>query len=190
MDEKLVLTKCQKRTFEEYMILTSVGKIEKDVVELMQQLPKPVELCGVRVPESLDDITFGQLIRLQGITTEAEIFLEPCRVLLNVSDKKVSKEDAIAVLGFAVWVSHEMKRVNELLALTQLEPTPEEYRAGIDKLNFGPFGLVDYFALRMGIADHEEVMSMPWVRIYQCMKIDSEKAKFERRLRKVYENKK
>lgn len=185
-----VLTKCQKRTFGEYMILASVGKIEDSIAELMQQLPKPSELCGVRVPESLDDMTFGQLIRLQGIDTETEVFLEPCRILLGTSAEQVSKEDVIAVMGFAVWVSHEMKRINELLSSTQLKPTPEEYQAGIDKLSFGPFGLVDYFALRMGIADHEEVMSMPWVRIYQCMKIDSEKAKFERRLRKVYENKK
>lgn len=190
MSTRGVLTKCQNRTFGEYMILASVGKIEEDVVELMQQLLKPDYLCGVRVPESLDDMTFGQLIRLQSIGTETEIFLEPCRVLLDASDGQVSKEDAISVLGFGMWVSREMQRINELLVSTQLKPTPEEYQAGIDKLNFGSFGLVDYFSIRMGIADHEDVMSMPWVRIYQCMKIDSEKAKFERRLRKVYENKK
>lgn len=185
-----MLTKCQKRTFGEYMILASVGKIEEDVVELMQQLQKPDYLCGVRVPEGLDDMTFGQLIRLQGITTETELFLVPCRVLLDTSDERVLKEDVIAVMGFATWVSHEMQRINELMASTQIKPTPEECQAGIDKLNFGLFGLVDYFALRMGISDHEEVVSLPWTRIYQCMKIDSEKAKFERRLRKVYENKK
>lgn len=190
MDSGSVLTKCQKRTFGEYMVLASVGKTEEDIAELIKQLPKPGNLFGARVPESLDDITFGQLVRLQGITEETEIFFEPCRVLFDASDEQVSKEDAILIMGFAAWVSNEVQRINVLLSTTQLKPTSEEYQAGIDKLDFGSFGLVDYFALRMGITDHEQVMEMPWVRIYQCMKIDSEKAKFERRLRKVYENKK
>lgn len=39
-----------------------------------------------------------------------------------------------------------------------------------------------------GIKDHEEVMSVPWMRVYKCLQIDSEKAKYELRLRKVYES--
>ena len=39
----------------------------------------------------------------------------------------------------------------------------------------------------MGIDDHEKVMEVPWMRIYKCLQIDSEKHKYELRLRKVYE---
>lgn len=190
MNKSKVLTKRQKMNFGEYLILAGVGQIEAGAGELVQQLQKPTKLCGKPVPVSLDDMSFGNLVRLQGIEQEIDAFFEPCRVLLDVSDKQVAAEDAITVLAFAAWVSREVQRINKLFESTHVDPTIDEIQAGIDKLNFGPFGLVDYFALRMGIADHEEVMNIPWIRIFQCMKIDSEKAKFERRLRKVYENKK
>lgn len=190
MNTNDVLTKRQKMTFREYLILADVGAIEDGTSDFVRQLPKPSDLCGIDIPQSLDEITFGQLIQLQGITKEIDLFFEPCKILLDVSNEQIVSENAITVISFAVWVSCEMERINNLLASTQIKPTPEEYQAGIDKLNFGPFGLVDYFALRMGFTDHEEVMNIPWIRIYQCMKIDAEKMLYERRLRKVYENKK
>jgi len=45
----------------------------------------------------------------------------------------------------------------------------------VDKLSFGLFGLVDYYATRMGITDHEQVESVPWVRVYKCLDMDAEK---------------
>lgn len=190
MSTSKVLTKCQKMTFREYIILADVGISNDGVSDLVQQLQKPSDFCGITVPESLDEITFGQLIRLQGIAKEADVFLEPCKVLFDLTYEQIVSENAITVISFAVWIAHEMERINSLMASTQIKPTPEEYQAGIDKLNFGPFGLVDYFALRMGFTDHEKVMDVPWIRIYQCMKIDTERTLYERRLRRVYENKK
>ena len=187
---KKELAKRKMVSFGEYLILASIGEIETSAGELIQQLQKPMELCGKQVPNSLDDMSFGNLVSLQTIEQETDVFFEPCRILLGVSDTLVVSERAISVLAFSVWVSREMHRINRLFESTHVEPTAEEVQAGIDKLSFGPFGLVDYFALRMGIADHEEVMNTPWVRVFQCMRIDSEKVKFERRLRKVYENKK
>jgi hypothetical protein len=39
----------------------------------------------------------------------------------------------------------------------------------------------------MGIVDNEEVVNTPWARIYQCAKIDHEQGEFEKRYRKIIE---
>jgi hypothetical protein len=58
-------------------------------------------------------------------------------------------------------------------------------RAGIDRLNFGVFGLIDWYARRMGITDHDEVLKVPVLRVYQCLKMDKEQQEYENRLAKV-----
>ncbi len=40
-----------------------------------------------------------------------------------------------------------------------------------------------------GITDHEQVESVPWVRVYKCLDMDAEKIRYERRLREIYQNK-
>ena len=52
-------------------------------------------------------------------------------------------------------------------------------------MNFGLFGLLDYYAQRMGITDHEEVERVPWIRVYKCLDMDAERTRFERRLRNI-----
>ena len=64
-------------------------------------------------------------------------------------------------------------------------PTAEEIRAGINKMNFGVFGMIDWYARRMGITDHEEVMSVPWVRVYKCLDMDSQTNEYHKRLTKI-----
>ncbi len=46
--------------------------------------------------------------------------------------------------------NQEVERITKLFETTSVVPTPEERRAGVDKLSFGLFGLVDYYATRMG----------------------------------------
>lgn len=73
--------------------------------------------------------------------------------------------------------------INKLFASTSVPATAEEKAAGSDALNFGPFGLVDYYARRMGITDHEEVESVPWVRVYKCLDMDAKRMLFDRKLK-------
>ncbi|WP_321479760.1 hypothetical protein [uncultured Bacteroides sp.] len=186
----IVLTKCQKMNFLEFKVKLSCCRSSDDVFGQMEKLSKPRQVCGISVPEDLNDITYGQLIELQGITDNEQLFYVPCQVLLGLNRVKVNASDAEAIIGFVFWVAREVKRINKLFEATNVKPTAEEEQARIEKLNFGPFGLIDYYALRMGLTNHDEVLALPWVRIYQCMRIDSEKAKYERRLRKVYADKK
>ena len=87
-------------------------------------------------------------------------------------------------------VKDEMERIGKLFQSLQGEKTSEEIRAGVNNLDFGVFGVVDWYAKRMGIIDHEEVFNTPWQRIFQCMRIDHENNEFERRYRDIITKKK
>ena len=172
-------------TIKEFLILGNIcHRID------IEKLPKPKSINGNVVPESLNNLTMGDLIQLQDVRSEKDALLVPCRVLLGMNEKVVLKSEAGEVLGFVCWASREMKRINQLFASTSVPPTPEERKAGIEHLNFGVFGLLDYYAQRMGISNHEVVEQVPWVRVYKCLEMDSKRIMFQRRLQTIISKKK
>lgn len=172
-------------TVKEFLILSDVSSSHEDITSQMENLPRPVKVGDMPTPNTLNDLTFGQLIKLQSIATTMDVILSPCRELLGLVDEEIMICDAEQVLGFSMWAAKEVERINNLFASTSVSPTSEELRAGINQMQFGMFGLIDYFATRMGITDHEQVESVPWVRIYKCLDIDAKRYVFQRRLRKI-----
>lgn len=176
-------------TVKEFLILSNVASNAAELLDQIGKLPKPDFVAGVRVPETLNDLTIGQLMELQSIRNGIDCIMVPCRVVLGLSIDKIEKCGVADILGFSTWVTREVERITKLFETTSVVPTPEERRAGVDKLSFGLFGLVDYYATRMGITDHEQVECVPWVRVYKCLDMDAEKIRYERRLREIYQNK-
>jgi len=179
----------QRVNFGMYLFLLSVGRLDAPFDELFMQLVRPDMVFGKKVPQDLNDLTFGELLRLQEITDNT-LFTLPAKVLLKVSEERVMEEEAIKVLSFSSFVVQELKRIGQVFASTNVPPTPEEIKAGVDKLDFGPFGLIDYYAKRMGIQDHDKVLRFPWVRVYKCLEMDAKKNVYERNLREIYAKKK
>lgn len=177
-------------TVNEFLILSEVASNVGEVLEQIKKLPKPDLIAGVRVPENLNDVTIGKLIELQSISTENDCLIFPCCILLGLSRDKVKQCKAEEVLALSMWVTKEVERITLLFESTNIKSTQEEERAGVNRLSFGLFGLIDYYATRMGITDHEQVESVPWVRVYKCLDMDAERIRYERRLREIYQNKK
>ena len=92
------------------------------------------------------------------------------------------------VFGFLNFAKEEVKRINKLFADIAPHIPPKKLAAGIEDLNFGTFGVIDWYARRMGITNQDEVYSVAWVRIYTCMKNDNEQSEYEKRLNKQYIN--
>lgn len=174
-------------TVKEFLILIDVASNSAGLLEQIKALPKPSFIGGIPVPDSLNDLTIGQLMELQSITETSDCLFVPCHVLLGLSHDKLKGCKAEEVLALSTWVAKEVDRISKLFESTSIEPTQEEKRAGVEKLSFGLFGLIDYYALRMGITDHEQVESVPWVRVYKCLDMDAEKLRYERRLRVIYQ---
>lgn len=177
-------------TLQEFLVLDGIVRNTTEVQEQIKNLPKPYSVGGVKTPDSLNDITIGELMELQSAENERELILKCCTILLSLDERNALKSQADEVLGFSVWVSKELERIAKLFQGTTIPPTPEEKQAGVDSLNFGMFGILDYYALRMGITDHEEVEKVKWIRVYKCLDMDAKKARYEKRLRTIYAKKK
>lgn len=177
-------------TLQEFLVLDGIVRNTSEVQEQIKNLPKPYSVGGVKTPDSLNDITIGELMELQSAENERELILKCCTILLSLDERNALKSQANDVLGFSVWVSKELERIAKLFQSTTIPPTPEEKQAGVDSLNFGMFGILDYYALRMGITDHEEVEKVKWIRVYKCLDMDAKKARYEKRLRTIYAKKK
>ena len=174
---------------KDFLIVSNYA-IENGFQEALQHAKRPLKVGGVEPPSTLNDLSLGELMQLQGISSEREMILVPCKVLLGLDERKVMNSDAHDVLAFVFWTAREVERINKLFASTNVPPTPEEKQAGADKMNFGMFGIVDYYAQRMGITDHEAVEYVPWVRVYKCLDMDAQRARMDRRLRKILERRK
>lgn len=178
----------KEKTLQQFLYLAQA--INADTAARMEHLPKPARLCGKVVPENLNHMSFEQLCALQSAASDMRsLLVEPPAIILGIPPERVMRAPASHAIGFALWVCREIERINKMFGSTQIAPTPEEQRAGIDRLEFGPFGIVDWYAQRMHIADHDTVMAMPWLRIYKCADIDAQRTRYERRLREEYNRK-
>ena len=161
-----------------------------DTIKSLVLIPPPKKFCKKDVPDTLQMVTFGMLTRLQQAPTDNDYRKTCCKlvsVLLGVDEKVVASRRAFDVLGCVNMIQSEMERIGKLFQSLNTDKSSDEINAGIDRLNFGAFGIVDWYAQRMGIVDHEEVFNTPWARIYQCAKIDHEQGEFEKRYRKIIE---
>lgn len=174
-------------TVKEFLILGSVASNTNEVVEKIKSLPRPSFIGKHKVPDDLNGITIGQLLELQGMRDEKDCLFIPGKVLFGMDEHDVLSSSAEDVLSLSVWIAKEVDRIAKLFASTSVTPTSEEKQAGVENLKFGMFGILDYYALRMGITDHEEVERVPWVRVYKCMEMDAAKIQYERRLRTIYQ---
>lgn len=175
-------------TFRAYLTLfgTASEGTRQEQYEAMNSLPRPLSVCGRDVPQDLNMISYGQLDDLHDTPSGAEAIVNCCKVILGVDEAAVMKERADRVLWFVAFCNKEVERINKIFEGIRADYEPEEKLAGIDKLRFGSFGVLDWYARRMGITDQDAVRSVPWVRIYQCMKNDNEQGRYEKRLREVY----
>ncbi len=85
------------------------------------------------------------------------------------------------------FIKEQVTNINNLFSALKVNYSSEELSAGVKELDFGPFGVLDWYAKRMGISNQNEVRDVAWVRIYNCMKNDTEQNNYERRLRKQYQ---
>lgn len=155
----------------------------------LEQAPRPQTLGGVAVPENLNGLTLGQLAELWSIRTEDDLLRRAPAVVLGLSEAQIMKSDTAAMVGFLNFIGRESARIQRLWEECQVPPTPEQLEAGLLGLNFGPFGLIDSWARRMGFTSHDEAAKTKWLVVWQCMKNDAQVAAFERRYQKIINRK-
>lgn len=178
-------------SFRDYLTIfgTTSEEVRQEQYQAIKFLPRSERVCGFDVPNDLNTITYGQLDDLHDVPEGVEAIVNCCKVILGAEELSVMLERADRILWFASFCNKEVERINKIFASIRPDYEPEEKMAGIDKLKFGSFGVLDWYARRMGISDQNAVRNVPWIRIFQCMKNDNEQQKYEKRLRAVYRRK-
>lgn len=148
-------------------------------------VPCPEKVLGVRVPQTLDALSLEELARLWEIKTTRDLFVIGAEVLLKKGEREVLKAPVLPLLGFANMVSRELQRIGDLWQTIPSTHTAEELQAGCQRLQFGVFGIADWYARRMGIHNHDEAFATPWQRVFLCLRNDSEEAQYRKRLNDI-----
>ena len=159
-----------------------------DIINGLKEVACPAKIDGKNAPQDLNDITLGQLIQLEAIAAEKGVFVAIAETLLGKDEEWAMQAPALEMLGLRNMVVAEQDRISALFASLHREPDAAQVMAGIEQLNFGMFGLADWYCRRMGISDHEEAFNTPWLRIWQCRKNDLEEAEYNERYQKIKHN--
>lgn len=170
-------------TFRVYASLHKLGIIAQESEDKLKEAPRPEKICGRVVPQDLNALTMDQLTDLMDVKPGAEI--NAVRVILGIDPKDLDKEPAVRVVGLVNFIQSELERITELFKQLKPHYTSQERQAGVEDLSFGIFGTIDWYARRMGFTDHDEVLKVQWIKIYECARIDKENFEYERRYRDI-----
>jgi hypothetical protein len=180
-------------TLSDFLFKTDVFKIpESKLTELFGKLEKrkPPSIAGKKTPDDLNDLLFGQLAKLQTIKNISDFLLSPAEIIIGLKRNRLMDCLAFDVIGFMLFVRNEIVRIGKLFDAIRYRPGSEELQAGIDKIDGGLFGVMDWYARRMGMKTHEEAENTKWIFIYNCLKIDSDNARYQKKLNEIYSKRK
>lgn len=166
--------------FRDWLILAEVAGYKPEGTA-----QRPLRIGKVRTPENFNDLTFGQVVDL---SNAGEDVAKVVMITTGMEREKVMKSKATEVVLYILWATEQVAKINRLFAKLKGTPTATEVQAGCDRLNFGIFGMVDAYARRMGITDHDEVLRTPWMVVYKCMKMDYDTREYERRYNKILQD--
>ena len=139
-------------------------------------------------PANLNALTIGEIMDLSEMQGDSLALFRVCvEKVLHYSPEvaDVLTLPAPKVYGFINFVRAELERIKDLFDTLKTDPTPEEEEAGINNLNFGVFGLLDSYALRMGITTHDEAAKTPWLNVFASLRIDHKNREYRKRLNDI-----
>src|SRR5574344_88740 len=167
----------------------SLAKFASNLEALdVETLTRPERIGKRKTPATLNDMTIGQMVELSACKTVDDMFYLACNVLMGMSKTEVDKSKATEVVKFVGWVIGSLERINAFFDKAKVRPDSKQIQAGYNNLNFGIFGLIDWYACRMGITDHEDVMHVVWGRVYKCLEMDNKTMMYQKRLNEIYAN--
>jgi len=184
----------KKTKFIEFLQLVDILKLgENEFNEILKKVEKnrAETIAGRIIPPDLDKITLGQLVDLQEIKSNEGFIFEPPRIILNIEREELLQCTVYEVFSFVSFIKAEVERIVKLWGKIKYKPSPEEVKAGINDINHGFFGTADWYARRMGIPDQQTVFdTVSWMKVYMCICMDNDNIKFEKKYRKILNNKK
>jgi len=172
-------------TLKDFIFYLDILNVDKITIDILFDRLKYYPLPDI-LKKSFNDLKFKQLIDLQTkIKTFNDLIFISFDVVHELNEKEIYKMSAFDCLKFAFHAKDELERITKLFKDIEYKPSADEEKAGIKNLSHGFFGTIDWYARRMGISNHDDVVELNWTRIYQCLKIDSDNNRFEKKYRQV-----
>lgn len=162
----------------------------RDVLLMLEEVDFLEQVKNLYIPGEVPELSYGQRIDLSEMQTLKDMLFLPMKVLKGLSEEQILQQPFVEIYNLGRSVLEELQRIAKRDADTfKYTPSPEEVRAGYLELNHGVFGTVDQIAQRLHIS-HDEVFNLPEKRVYAMLKIDFENGMYQKRLQKVYQDKK
>lgn len=170
--------------------INTFGITSEDMDSLMEKASK------ISVPDvfkfDYNKLTFGQLCALQGMKTGSDILTKAPFVILG-DDKKIEKKffklTILQALSFISNMNKELEKIGQAFKSIEYKPSHEEVKAGIKEVSNSMHNIADWYALRMGIQDVNQVYDIAWIIIWSAMKIENQNAELKRRMLKQQQQK-
>lgn len=151
-------------TFGQYILLYSVGAITNHDY-IVEHSEKPRRLCGRYIPSDLMHLRMGTLTEVMMCKEEIKMLT----TIYNVTESELQAEWAQNVIGAIKWTIEQLESITA--SFSQLESGIETEKKG------DIFETIDWYALRMGITNHDDVWKVPCLVVWKCAEKDQEKWK-------------
>lgn len=149
-------------TYGQYSLLYSVGAITNHDY-IVKHSEKPRRLCGRYMPSTLTHIRMGTFVEVMQCKDEIKLL----KTIYNVTESELQNEWAQNVIGAIKWTIEQLESITE--SFSQLEDGTKTDKQG------NIFSAIDWYAQRMGITNHDDVLKVPCLIIWQCAKEDQER---------------
>lgn len=151
-------------TYGQYSLLYSVGAITNHDY-IVEHSEKPRRLCGRYMPSDLMHLRMGTLTEVMMCKNEIKMLT----TIYNVTESELQTEWAQNVIGAIKWTIEQLESITA--SFSQLESDIETEKKG------DIFETIDWYALRMGITNHDDVWKVPCLVVWKCAEKDQEKWK-------------
>lgn len=181
----------RRYSYGEFLILLPCcsEEVQKTLLQELMGAEAPKYIGSVKIPENLNTVSYGLLDDLKETADSADPVADIVKMVTPLTRKEIYNCNVVDVFGIVNMVRQQIERINAMFRGIRVRYSTEEISAGVKELDFGSFGVLDWYARRMSISNQNEVRDVAWIRIYNCMKIDAEQNNYERRLRRQYTTK-
>ena len=156
------------------------------LLEAMNGRDVPKKLGFWALPENLREMTLGQRIQLIKQYEQGDLFYSTFSILTKIPKWVVMIAPIGKTYPFVHKVLEDLKYRARRDEALNLPLTPEQEAAGVGSMNHGWFGLIDVIVQRSGGRyDHDEASKLPDIRVFEMLRIDTDRAKVQRRMTEI-----
>ncbi len=183
-------------------IITYGGVMTAESRERIRQIPCPKRIAWHRAPKDLNGITLAQLIALWSIPDERSILSDSLAAVFGYHERprrcarkewrmrrRARRVRIGKAAGWCNFIQAELLRIKEMWSRCDIPIDALDRQAGADRLNFGFFSIIDAYAQRQGIIDHDDVLKVKWIKVWQSLLKDAETYQFKKRRDQLIEMK-